>query len=89
MLVQAGRADELVHIAMARHLAEVGKGDDAMKLLDAVLLLSPACRDAWVARSMVAKKLGLIDEAVAAEAEAAACDGVPVPLFGIPGQAVA
>jgi tetratricopeptide (TPR) repeat protein len=89
MLVQAGKADELVHIAMARQLAEVGKGDDAMGLLDAVLLLSPACRDAWVVKAMLAKKLGLIDEAVAAETEAAACDGVPVPLFGIPGKAVA
>jgi tetratricopeptide (TPR) repeat protein len=89
MLVEAGKADELVHIAMARHLAEVGKGDDAMKLLNAVLLLSPACRDAWAVKSMLAKKLGLIEEAATAEAEASACDGGTVPLFGIPGQAVA
>lgn len=89
LLVQAGCADELVHLAFARHLAEVGKGEEAMKVLDAVLVLSPACRDAWVVKAVVAKKFGFIDEAAAAEAEAAACDGVPVPLFGIPGQAVA
>jgi hypothetical protein len=89
MLVEAGKADELVHIAMARHLAEVGMGDEAMKLLDAVLLLSPVCRDAWVVKAMLAKKLGLVDEAAAAEAEASACDGAPVPLFGIPGHGVA
>lgn len=89
MLVEAGKADELVHLAMARNLAEVGKGDEAMKLVEAVLLLSPACRDAWVAKAMLAKKLGLVEEAVAAEAEASSLDGGPVPLFGIPGQAVA
>lgn len=89
MLVEAGKADELVHLAMARHLTEVGRGEDAMKLVEAVLLLSPACRDAWVVKATLAKKLGLIDEAIAAEAEASALDGGPVPLFGIPGQAVA
>jgi tetratricopeptide (TPR) repeat protein len=89
MLVEAGKADELVHLALARHLAEVGKDAEAMKLIEAVLLLSPACRDAWVVKAMLAKKLGLVEDALAAEAEAAALDGGPVPLFGIPGQAVA
>jgi tetratricopeptide (TPR) repeat protein len=89
MLVEAGKADELVHLAMARHLAEVGKDAEAMKLVEAVLLLSPTCRDAWLAKATLAKKLGLADEAVAAEAEASACDGEPVRLFGISGKAVA
>jgi tetratricopeptide (TPR) repeat protein len=89
MLVQSGKADELVHLAMARHLAEVGKGEEAMKLVDAVLLLSPACRDGWVVKTVLAKKMGLVEEAIAAEAEASALDGGPVPLFGIPGLAVA
>ncbi|HJW74258.1 MAG TPA: hypothetical protein VJ787_01125 [Thermoleophilia bacterium] len=89
MLVAAGKADELVHIAMACHLEAVGRDNEAMKLLDAVLLLAPACRDAWVVKAMMAKKLGLIDEAMAAEVEASACDSGPVPLFAIPGKAVA
>jgi tetratricopeptide (TPR) repeat protein len=89
MLVQAGKADELAHIAMARHLAEVGKADEALALLDAVVLLAPGCRDAWVAKSTIAKNLGRHEEAAVARAQASALDGGPVPLFGIPGQAVA
>lgn len=89
MLGAAGKADELVHVAMARHLAGVGKEGEAMKLLNAILMLSPVCRDAWVVKSMLAKKMGLLEEAVAADAEAAACDGGAVPLFAVPGQAVA
>jgi tetratricopeptide (TPR) repeat protein len=89
MLVRAGKADELVHIAMARHLATVGKDSEAMKLLDAVLLLSPPCRDAWVVKSLLARKMGLLDEAVAAEAQASACDGGAVPLFTKPSKALA
>lgn len=91
MLVSAGKADELVHVAMARYLEAVGQGVEALKLLDAVLLLSPACRDAWVVKAIVAKNLGREEEALAAEAEAAALDGgglVPFP-FGIPAKAVA
>jgi predicted Zn-dependent protease len=89
LLVQGGMADELVHLAMARYLAAVGKAGEAMKFVEAVLLLSPTCRDAWVVKAELAKTLGLADEAVAAEAEASACDGGPVPLFGIAGKAVA
>ena len=89
MLVRAGKADELVHIAMARYLDAVGKTEEGMKLLDAVLLLSPACRDAWVVKSMLARKMGMAEEAVAAEVEAAACDSAIVPVFGLPGLAVA
>lgn len=91
MLVQAGKADELAHIAMARHLAEVGKGDGALVLLDAIVLLSPTCRDAWVVKSIIAKNLGRHEEAAVAHAQAIACeDGSQMPFpFGIPGQAVA
>lgn len=89
MLIEAGKADDAVHLAMARHLAAVGKDGEAMKLLDAVTTLSPACREAWAAKCALAKKLGLAEEAVAAEAEAASLDGTPVPLFGPPGKAVA
>lgn len=90
MLVSAGKADELVHVALARHLEAVGKPEEAMKLLDAVLLLSPTCRDAWVVKSIVAKNLGREEEALAAQAEAVACEGGgQVVLFGVPGQAVA
>jgi Flp pilus assembly protein TadD len=90
MLVRAGKADEGAHIAMARHLAEVGKAEEAVKLLDAVLLLSPTCRDAWAVKAILSANLGRDAEAMAAQAEAAACDGGgQVVLFGVPGQAVA
>jgi Flp pilus assembly protein TadD len=89
MLVEAGKADELVHIAMARHLAEIGKGDEALALLDAIVLLAPGCRDAWVVKAVLAKNLGRHEEAAVAQAQASALDGGPVPIFGIPGQAEA
>lgn len=89
MLVEAGMADEVVHLALARHLAEVGNDDEAMKLVEAVARLWPACCDAWLMKATLARKLGLSEEAVMAEAEAAACDGGLLPVFGIPGQAVA
>jgi tetratricopeptide (TPR) repeat protein len=90
MLVQAGKADDLVHVALARHLAEVGKGEEALTVLDAVVRLSPVCGDAWTVKAVIARDLGREEEALAAQAEAAACDGGgQVLLFGIPGQAVA
>lgn len=91
MLVQAGKADELAHIAMGRHLAEVGKGDEALALLDAVVLLSPGFRDGWVAKAIVAKSLGRHEEAAVAHAQTIACEGggqMPF-LFGIASKAVA
>lgn len=89
MLVEAGKADDLCHVAMARHLAAVGKDDEAAKLVEAVVLLAPACRDAWLMKATLATKLGRVEDAVMAEAEAAALDGGPVSLFGMPGKAVA
>lgn len=90
MLVEAGKADELAHVAMARHLGEVGKGDEALALLDAVVLLSPGCRDAWVVKAVLAENLGRHEEAAVAQAQAVACEGGgQMVLFGIPGQAEA
>jgi hypothetical protein len=89
MLVQAGKADDLAHVAMARHLAATGKDGEAMKLLDAVTTLFPSCRDAWVAKASVAKKLGLTDDALAAEMAASSCDGNAAPMFAISGRAEA
>lgn len=90
MLVRAGKADDLVHLALARHLEAVGKAEEALRVLDAVLLLSPGCRDAWVAKAGLAKLMGRGEVALEAEAEAVALDGTaPVPLFGVSGKAVA
>jgi hypothetical protein len=89
MLVEAGKADELVHVAMARHLAETGRGEQAMKLLDAVTTLTPDCRDAWVVKAMLASKLGMAELAATAEQVARACEFTNAPVFGAPGPAEA
>ena len=84
LLLDAGEADVGAHVAMARHLASVGDRSGALKLLDAVTLLAPASRDAWLAKASLARALE--DDGLAAEcdAHAAMLAGGSVP-FGIPG----
>jgi tetratricopeptide (TPR) repeat protein len=86
LLLEAGEADVASHVAMARHLAGTGDLDGARRLLDAVTLLAPVSRDAWLARGALARADG--DAALAAEcdAQAAALATTRVP-FGIPGVA--
>ncbi len=83
LLQHAGEADVPSHLAMARHLAAVGQPDAALRLLDAVTLLSPVSRDAWLQKATLARGLG--DEALAAscEAQAAGIAASDVP-FGVP-----
>jgi tetratricopeptide (TPR) repeat protein len=83
LLQGAGEADVPSHLAMARHLAHVGKRAEAMGLLEAITLLSPVSRDAWLQKSALARALG--DEVLAAscEAQAAAVAASDVP-FGVP-----
>jgi tetratricopeptide (TPR) repeat protein len=86
LLLEAGEADVHSHVAMARHHAHAGRNDRALALLDAVTLLSPVSRDAWVLKAAVARAMA--NEALAAEceAQAAALANTSVP-FGIPGAA--
>ena len=72
LLMEAGEADVSCHIAMARFHAAEGMLDDAELLLEAVTRLAPASRDAWRARTTVARLAGnealvLVCEASAAE----------------------
>jgi hypothetical protein len=68
---------------MARWLAAAGKRDEARRILEAVTLLAPASRDAWLARGALARVMGDAAEAVRCEAQASALSSTPVP-FAIP-----
>ena len=52
LLLAAGEADVASHLAMVRHLAHAGKTGEAMRLLDAVTLLAPSSRDAWMQKEL-------------------------------------
>jgi hypothetical protein len=83
LLQAAGEADVTSHLAMARHLAHRGKHAAAMELLDAVTLLSPVSRDAWLQKASLARVLGDETLAVSCETQAAAISASDVP-FGVP-----
>lgn len=83
LLQRAGEADIPSHLAMARHLAHAGKHAEAMRLLDAVVLLAPVSRDAWVQKASLARALGDEALAVSCDAQAAAIAASDVP-FGVP-----
>jgi len=83
LLQRAGEADVPSHLAMARHHAHAGKHEQAMRLLDAVTLLSPVSRDAWLQKAALARALGAEVLAASCDAEAAVIAGSDVP-FGVP-----
>lgn len=83
LLLAAGEADVSCHVAMAHHLEHAGKADEALRLLDAVTLLAPASRDAWLRKATVARALGNEPLAAECEGQAAALAMADVP-FGIP-----
>lgn len=85
LLQGAGEADVPSHLAMARHLAQAGDRQGAMRLLDAVTLLAPLSRDAWLQKASLARALG--DEGLAASCEAqAAAVAASDPPYGIPAR---
>jgi tetratricopeptide (TPR) repeat protein len=86
LLLEAGEADVASHLAMARHLAHAGKAHEAMRVLDAVTLLAPASRDAWLQKTGLARSLGQDDVGLECEAQAAALATAQLP-FGIPATA--
>lgn len=72
LLSRAGEGDARSHLAMARFLRHGGDALAAMRLLDAVTIVAPAFRPAWVEKAQVARLLGRNDDAARAEIEAAA-----------------
>lgn len=88
LLNSAGESDVPCHLAMAKYHAATGREGDALKLLDAVTLLSPVSRDAWAQKALLAKAMGdeLLWATCEAQAEGIARADVP---FGIPGRAPA
>jgi tetratricopeptide (TPR) repeat protein len=83
LLQGAGEADVPCHLAMARHLAHAGKHAEAMRVLDAITLLSPVSKDAWEAKAGLARVMGDPTLAATCDAEAAAVAAAQVP-FGVP-----
>ncbi|MGB8930734.1 MAG: hypothetical protein WCC48_05745 [Anaeromyxobacteraceae bacterium] len=88
LLVRSGETDAAAHVAMAKFWMAKGETAKAARIADAVTLLNPTEREAWLCRAEVAAASG--DAATAEEciAEAAAIEGEPVP-FAIPGIAKA
>jgi len=86
LLLEAGEADVASHLAMARHLAHAGKPAEAMRILEAVTLLAPSSRDAWLQKAGLAHSLGQDDLAAECETQAGALATAQVP-FGIPAPA--
>jgi hypothetical protein len=84
LLLDAGEADVPAHLAMARHLAAQGDRAGAMRLLDAVTLLAPSSRDAWLEKAALARSLEDAELATECDAQAAALAS-PGVAFGIPG----
>lgn len=83
LLQAAGEADVPSHLAFARHEAHAGKLREALALLDAVTLLSPVSRDAWLQKAAVARALGDEPLAASCDAQAAAVTAADAP-FGVP-----
>jgi Flp pilus assembly protein TadD len=89
LLQELGEADLPCHLAMARWEASAGKAAEALKRLDAVLLLAPFSQEAWALKAEVAAQLGDTEQQRAAELEAAALGAEvrgPLP-FAMPGLA--
>jgi tetratricopeptide (TPR) repeat protein len=89
LLAHAGEGTDAVHVAMARDLEARGESERALRLMDAVTLLSPGCRDAWLARAAICRSMGDGDAARAADVEAAALVERPKTPFAVPGRAEA
>lgn len=85
LLVHACEASDAVHVSMGRWLHAQGQHERALKLVNAVTLLSPGCADAWTLRGAICRSLGDEQAAREAEIEAAAVAGPAPPPFAVPG----
>ena len=89
LLVNAGEGNDAVHIAMARDLNARGEHERALGLMNALTVLSPGCRDAWLARAAICRSLGDHEAAREADVEAAALTEGPKVPFAVSGSAEA
>ncbi|MBI5542426.1 MAG: tetratricopeptide repeat protein [Deltaproteobacteria bacterium] len=71
LLLRLGEADVPSHLAMARFHVRQGDSSAAFRVLDAVTVLSPGHRDAWLLKAVVARSLGEEELAREADLEAA------------------
>ncbi len=88
LLVNAGEADLDSHLTMVRFAVATAQLDLGRALAEALTTLFPAAREAWEALASVARAQGDAATAAKADGEAAGVQ-VPVPLFGVPGKALA
>lgn len=79
LLVEAGDADDGVHLALARHHIGAGALEDALNVLTALTTLSPTNSEAWQLRIEVAAKLAGPEGLTVARAEAAAAGAANTP----------
>ncbi|MCI0674078.1 MAG: hypothetical protein L0Y64_26830 [Myxococcaceae bacterium] len=89
LLQELGEADIACHMVMARWEARTGNPGEALKRLDAVLLLTPFAQEVWALKAEVAAQLGDVELQRAAELEAAALGAEvrgPLPV-AMPGRA--
>ncbi|BDG08603.1 hypothetical protein [Anaeromyxobacter paludicola] len=86
LLTRAGEADVATHLALVRFHAATGDTGKATELVQAVTLLFPAAREAWICAAELASARGDAETAARCTAEAALLEGDPVP-FAVPGVA--
>jgi len=78
LLVRLDAADLSAHLVAARHHAAAGSVDVAIKLLDAITMLHPRDRVAWMTLMEIARAAGRELEAARAEAALLAIDASSV-----------
>ncbi len=67
-LIDRGEADWDCHLHMVRWLGTQGRLGDARRLLEAIVLLYPGCKEAWNRLALVAAAAGDVELRQAAEA---------------------
>jgi tetratricopeptide (TPR) repeat protein len=77
LLLSAGEGDAKSHIAMARWHLHRGEDESAARILEAVVLLSPAITEAWSLLAQAWRTAGNEVRALEAEAEATAREHIP------------
>jgi hypothetical protein len=89
LLARSREADDATHMVMARYQFATGNALEALRLLEGVTSLTPACSEAWLLKAAVAAKLGDHQLAERAASEAAVLGAAAVPFSSIPGRAEA
>ncbi len=79
LLLRIGEADVAAHLVAARHLLAVGRAPEALRVLDALTVLSPSCASAWSLLAEAAAAIGDSARAHRARVEAACCRDAVAP----------